>query len=170
VEEEAMNLIDALIGEYEHECKVTRKTLERVPDAKLGWKPHTKSMTMGQLASHLAEIPGWVASTMGADEFNFDSGYKPFAGQSTAEILKTFDKNTSEALAAMKKGVSNETLMKKWTLKANGHPLFSMPKAGALRSFVFSHQIHHRGQLSVYLRLNDVPVPAIYGPSADEQG
>lgn len=163
-----MNLIDALIGEYEHECKVTRKALERVPDAKLDWKPHAKSMTMGRLASHLAEIPTWAVATLAADEFNFDSSFKAFDAKSKAEILKAFDKNVAEAVALMKNGVSNEALMKPWSLKQNGNVIFTMPKGATLRSFVFSHQIHHRGQLSVYLRLNDVPVPSIYGPSADE--
>jgi uncharacterized damage-inducible protein DinB len=164
-----MNLIDALAAEYQQECKTTRRTIERIPDAKLGWKPHAKSMTMGKLASHLAEIPMWAVATIGADEFNFDSSFKPFDGKSTKEILAAYDKNVGDALAIMKKGISNEALMKPWSLKQNGQVIFTMPKAATLRAFVFSHTIHHRGQLSVYLRLNDIAVPSIYGPSADEQ-
>lgn len=165
-----MNLIDTFIGEYQHEMGVTRKVLDRAPEAKYGWKPHDKSMTMGKLASHIAEISGWVPGTIQADTYDLGSQYKPFDAKSNAELLSTFDKLVADAVKAMKSGVSNETLMKNWSLMAGSHKIFEMPKAAALRAFVFSHIIHHRGQLSVYLRLTGASVPSIYGPSADEQG
>ncbi len=165
-----MNLIDAFTGEYQHEMGVTRKVLDRVPEAKYGWKPHDKSMTMGRLASHTAEISGWVPGTLKMDVFDLGSQYKPFDAKSKAELLGTFDKLVAEAVQALKSGVSNEALMKKWSLMSGSHKIFELPKAAVLRSFVMSHIIHHRGQLSVYLRLTGAAVPAIYGPSADEQG
>lgn len=165
-----MNLIDAFIGEYQHEMGVTRRVLDRVPDDKLAWKPHDKSMTMGRLASHTAEISGWVPGTITLDAFDLGSQYKPFDAKSKAEILATFDKLVADAVQVLKSGVSNETLMKKWALMSGSHTVFELPKAAVLRSFVMSHIIHHRGQLSVYLRLTGAAVPSIYGPSADEQG
>jgi uncharacterized damage-inducible protein DinB len=165
-----VNVIDAMAQEYEHEAGVTRKVIERIPDDKLDWKPHEKSMSAGKLASHLAESQGWAKSIVEDDEFNVDADYKPFEGSSIAEILKTYDGLVAESLAAMKSGVSNETLTNPWTLKMNGQTMFEMPKGATLRMWMISHQIHHRGQLSVYLRMVGAPVPSIYGPSADEQG
>lgn len=165
-----MNIIDAMATEYEHEAGTTRKLLERIPDDKLGYRPHEKSMTMGRLASHIAENHGWVKSTIEDSEFNVSEDYKPFNGASTQEILDTFDRLIAEAKSVMKSGVSDDALMQPWALKMNGQVMFEMPKVQVLRTFVLSHQIHHRGQLDVYLRLNDIPLPSIYGPSADEQG
>lgn len=164
-----MNIIDAIAGEYQHETSMTHKALERVPDGKLSWKPHETSMTMGGLASHIAETQGWTRSIIEDDEFNITPTYKGFSGTTTAEIVKQFDKNVADSLAAMKKGVSNEALMKPWALKQNGQVMFTMPKIAVLRAFVLSHQIHHRGQLTVYLRMNGAKVPSIYGPSGDER-
>jgi len=163
-------MIDGFLMEYEHEVGVTRKVIERIPDDKLGWKPHEKSMTAGRLASHLAENHGWVQSILGSDQFDVGADYKPFDGKTKTEVLAAFDKLAAEAKAAMKNGVSNEALMKPWALKMQGQTMFEMPKAVVLRNFVLNHQVHHRGQLSVYLRLLGAPVPSIYGPSADEQG
>lgn len=163
-----MGMIDALAMEYEYETSVTRKVIDRVPEGKLGFKPHDKSMTAGQLAAHITEIQGWVAGTIAEDEFKLD-GYKPFAPKTKAELLTAFDGLVAAALKAMKGGVSDAALMKKWRLTDKGATILEMPKVQVLRAWVLNHQIHHRGQLSVYLRLVGAPVPSIYGPSADEK-
>ena len=155
------------------EMAKTRKTLERVPEDKFAWKPHDKSMTMGRLTGHLAEIPMWAALMI--DEAGYDvapAGAPPpraYTAASRQEALDTFDKNVASARAAIA-GASDERLMEPWSLLHGGVPAFTMPRIAVLRGFIMNHTIHHRAQLGVYLRLNDVPVPAIYGPSADEQG
>ena len=164
-----MNPMDPIVEEYKHETSVTRKALERVPETKMSWKPHERSMTLGQLASHLADTQGWTRSILEQSEFNVGADFKPFKSTSTADILAEFDKNVASSLATMKKGYTMEKLMQPWSLKQNGQVVFSMPRIAVIRVFVLSHQIHHRGQLTVYLRMNDLPVPSIYGPSADEQ-
>jgi uncharacterized damage-inducible protein DinB len=159
---------DALIPEFDHEVANTRKTLERVPEDKLSWKPHEKSMSLGHLARHVAEIPSWTGPTIEQDSLDL-AGYKPPAEPKTRkEILDVFDKNVKAARASLEK-LEDSALGKPWALKGGDQVYFSMPKGGVLRGFVFSHLIHHRAQLGVYLRLLDVPVPSIYGPSADEQ-
>jgi len=164
-----MPIIDSFIQELNFESISTRKTLERVPEADINWQPHPKSMTMGGLASHIAEIPGWVKMTLETPEWKLErSKMQPWIGKSSAEIVATFDKNVAEALEALKKG-TDQSLMENWSLVIDGQAAFSMPRAGVLRSFIFNHMIHHRAQLGVYLRLRDIPVPMIYGPSADER-
>ena len=159
---------DALIPEFEHEVASTRKTLERVPEDKLGWKPHEKSMSLGHLARHLAEIPSWTGPTIEQDALDM-AGYKPPTEPKTRkEILDIFDTNVKAARASLNK-LEDSALGRPWSLKAGDQVYFSLPKGGVLRTFVFSHMVHHRAQLGVYLRLLDVPVPSIYGPSADEQ-
>lgn len=165
-----MAIIDAFAMEFEYETGVTRKVIDRITDDNLNWKPHDKSMSLGLLSSHLAEIQGWGKDVIVSDEFNVEAGFKPYHGKSKAEILKTFDEMVAGALATMKSGVSDQTLMKPWALKMNGQLVFQMPKVQVIRAWVLNHQYHHRGQLSVYLRLLNIPVPSIYGPSADEQG
>ena len=162
-----MNMIDALLPEFDREMTTTRKVLERVPDESLGWKPHPKSFSLGELASHVAGLPTWASETLNKSEFDAGITRPPVALPSRGDVLAAFDANTSAARAAMV-GKSDAELMAVWALKRNGTTIFSMPKAAVLRSFVLNHLIHHRGQLSVYLRLLDVPVPSIYGPSADE--
>ena len=161
----------ALLPEFDVEMARTRKTLERVPDDKLAWKPHEKSMTLGRLAGHLAELPGWGMATMSNDTFDIaPPGAPPQQGltaTSRQEALDIFDKNIAAARAAIA-GASDELLMKPWSLLKGGRTLMTLPKIAVLRSFVMNHMIHHRAQLGVFLRLNNVPVPAIYGPSADE--
>jgi uncharacterized damage-inducible protein DinB len=162
-----MNMIEALLPEFDREMTTTRKVLERVPNERLDWKPHAKSFSLGELASHVARLPTFAAETLNRSEFDAGNLRPPMALSSLTEVLAAFDANTSTARAALV-ARSDADLMAIWTLKRNGTPLYSMPKAVVLRSLVLSHLIHHRGQLSVYLRLLDVSVPSIYGPSADE--
>jgi len=168
-----MGLNEVLLPEFDQEMTNTRKTLERVPEDKLGWKPHEKSGTMGWLATHLANIPSWVLSTIEKDSLDLAPGGAPVAlppeAKSRQQILEAFDKNVAAARAAIA-GASDAHLGKSWTLLFGGNPVFTLPRVAVLRSFVMNHSIHHRAQLGVYLRLNNVPVPAIYGPSADEGG
>lgn len=165
-----MTLAQSFVAELNHEAAVARKLLERVPNDKLGWKPHDKSMTFGRLASHIAEIPGWVAFTLDMDHLNLDSGqFTAFNATNNAELIKTFDENTKQARNKLN-GTNDGHLMKNWKMTMGGRVIIDMPRAAVVRTWVINHLIHHRGQLSVYLRLNNIPVPAIYGPSADEQG
>ena len=168
-----MALSDAILPEFDHEMANTRKALERVPDDKFGWKPHEKSGTMGWLAGHLANLPTWTGYTINQDSLDLApvGGEAPRAEPpaSREELLKLFDKNVTEARAAIA-AASDADLFQPWSLLKGGETLLTMPKIAVLRGFVMNHQIHHRGQLTVYLRLNDIPVPALYGPSADDDG
>jgi len=167
-----MRIADALLPEFDHEMANTRKTLERCPEDEFGWKPHPKSFTMGSLATHLADMTGWCVYTIEKDSFDVSPPgappYKEDPATSSKELLEKFDKNVAAARAALA-GASDEHYMAPWSLLAGGQTIFSMPRIACIRSFVMNHCIHHRAQLGVYLRLNDIPVPAIYGPSADEQ-
>ncbi len=161
-----MSISAALLPEFDQEMATTRKTLERVPNDKLAWKPHTKSMTLGRLASHIAEMPSWANVGLSMDVMDM-ANYKPWEGASREEILAVFDKNVAEARAAIA-AASDEKYMSNWSLAMGGKTIMTMPKIAVVRSFMLNHVIHHRGQFSVYLRLNDIAVPSIYGPSADE--
>ena len=165
-----MQLNESLIAELQHEAVSTRKMLERVPADKFGWKPHEKSMTLGRLSSHVAEIPDWTNATINMDELDFSKEeYKPFEPKSADELVKFFDEKLSSALDTLKNNATNENLMGMWSLR-NGETVYlTMPRIAVMRGFVLSHLIHHRAQLGVYLRLLDVPVPSSYGPTADEQ-
>ncbi len=162
---------DGLLGGFDNEMQNTRKVLERVPADKFGWKPHPKSGTMGWLAGHLASLAGWGAFTLQTDELDFAPGGKqmepPPPINNTQELLATFDKNQQDTRNALE-NASDTDLLKPWSLKNNGSVIFTMPKVAVIRGVVINHLIHHRGQLTVYLRLNDIPVPGLYGPSADE--
>ena len=166
-----MALVDALLPEFDHEMATTRKCLERLPDDKWTFKPHQKSMDLGSLASHLAAILFWVPPTVTEDEFDMNpkegEPYKSPRYADRAETLAAYDENLAAARAALA-GVSDGAMMADWSLKSGGEVAFTMPRIAVLRSFILSHNVHHRAQLGVYLRMNDVPVPAIYGPSADE--
>jgi uncharacterized damage-inducible protein DinB len=162
-----MAIKDGLLFEYDHEVATTRRLLDRVPDDKLGWRPHAKSMTLGELATHISNLPEWGTTILNDSSFDLAAGPPDRSARgSRAEILAHFDEMTKKTRAVMDKTDAEYSAM--WTLKRSGQEIFSMPRIATFRSFVLSHLIHHRGQLSVYLRLNDVPVPAIYGPSADE--
>lgn len=162
-----MTLAERLAPEFEREIKTTRKLLERVPVDKFTWVPHQKSMSLGRLASHIAEMPSWLTGTVQLEFMDIDASYKPWIATSRDELLSQFDTYANEAGKALS-GASDEALDKRWALRMGGQELFASPREEVIRTWVLNHMIHHRGQLSVYLRLLDVPVPGIYGPSADE--
>jgi uncharacterized damage-inducible protein DinB len=168
-----MPINESLVTEFDQEMANTRKVLERCPEDKYAWKPHPKSFAMGELATHIVNLPGWCVETIQKDSFDVaPPGAPPYREepfQSRQALLERFDKNTAAARSAIA-GASDDQLQAPWSLLAGGQTLFTMPRITCLRSFVMNHGIHHRAQLGVYLRLNDVPVPAIYGPSADEEG
>jgi uncharacterized damage-inducible protein DinB len=145
----------------------TRKMLERVPDGKFEFKPHQKSMTLGRLAAHTGEIPSYASATIRVERMDFTGEEKPFSPGTRKELLEAFDKNVAEARELLSKA-TDEDLMKTWTLTYKGQQIFAMPRAAVLRVMVLSHMIHHRAQLGVYLRINNVEIPGMYGPSADE--
>jgi uncharacterized damage-inducible protein DinB len=165
-----MKISDALLSEFDHEMANTRRTLDRVPEDKLAWKPHEKSMTLGRLAGHVAELPGFATTILHTESLNLSAGeYKPLVPTSRQQLLEAFDQKVADARAAIA-GASDEQFFQPWWLEYQGRTLFKLPRVAAVRAMMLSHIIHHRAQLGVYLRLNDVPVPAIYGPSADESG
>ncbi|HZD93349.1 MAG TPA: DinB family protein, partial [Candidatus Sulfotelmatobacter sp.] len=157
----------AILPEFDHEMANTRKSLDRVPDDKLSFKPHAKSMSLGQLATHLATINHWVEAISGQDSFDASTAPRTEELKSRAEILAAFDKNAATARKYIA-GASDAQLTKPWALLFKGQTIFNLPRIAVLRSFILNHTIHHRAQLGVYLRLNDIAVPSIYGPSADE--
>ena len=161
-----MSMTQALLKEFETEAGTTRRVLERVPGDKLTWKPHRKSMSLGVLALHVASSPGVITGWCAEDETNF-TGQTPPAPTSTEEILAAHDASVQKVKELIPR-IGDEGMQGTWTAKAGGQTLMSMPKAALARALVMNHWVHHRGQLSVYLRLLDVPVPSIYGPSADE--
>jgi len=162
------NLAAAFIGELQMEAAATRKCLERIPAEKFDYKPHEKSMTMVRLAAHIAEMVEWAKDTVQTTGIDFATiDYKPFEPQTTAELVEFLDKNVEAAVEALQ-NTSDEAMMEDWTLRNGEEIYFTMPRIQTLRGMVFNHIVHHRGQLSVYLRMNDIPVPALYGPSADE--
>lgn len=158
----------SILNELKHEAAITRKLLERVPEEQFDWKPHPKSMSFGRLASHCAESLKWLDVIVNKDVFEVDpKSHKSFQTSSQSELLQEFDGNVESAKEAIK-DKSDEVLMANWQMKTGSEVTLEMPRIAVIRGFVLNHLIHHRGQLSVYLRLNDVPVPSIYGPSADE--
>lgn len=163
-----MLFVDALLPEFDREMTTTRTLLERVPDDAFDWKPHDKSMSLGQLASHVANLPRWGLITINEAQFDLATDTGNVAATSRAELLARFDALTGETRQALV-GRTDAEMLAPWTLKRGGETIFTSPKAMVWRSFVLNHLVHHRGQLSVYLRLRDVPVPSIYGPSADER-
>jgi uncharacterized damage-inducible protein DinB len=166
-----MSIAQSILPEFDQEMAGTRKVLERVPDDKLGWKAHPKSNTIGWVAAHLSEIPGWVGGTLKQDSWDINpvggEPYKSPPAESREQILAVFDKNVAEAREAIA-AASDEDFAKQWSLLSGGNVVFTMPRIGVVRSFVLNHTIHHRAFLCSYLRLNDVPVPGLYGPSGDE--
>ena len=164
-----MKISDSLLPEFDQEMANTRKTLERVPMDKYEWQPHTKSFNMGRLATHVAQLPSWAHVTLTTDELDLAGGYDQPKPQTTEELLQLFDGHVAEGRKSIA-DASDESYAKPWTLRLGDRVIFTMPRIAVLRSMVMNHIIHHRAQLTVYLRLNDLPVPALYGPSADEGG
>ncbi|MFN8062358.1 MAG: DinB family protein [Vicinamibacterales bacterium] len=163
-----MAIAQSMLGEFDHEFAILRKTLERVPEHVPDFKPHEKSMSMARLAGHLAELPAWLGMTVNTAELNFAGmDYTPFVMTTRAALLSTFDANVGAARAALA-SATDEQMMGPWTLRTGDVVHFTMPRVAVIRSMVFNHAIHHRAQLGVYLRMNNVPVPSTYGPSADE--
>ena len=169
----SMNISQSMLPEFDMEIANTRKTLERVPEDKPDFRPHPKSMPMSRLAGHLAEIPTWPAMTLAQAELDVNppggTPMKPGVMTSRKELLAKFDEEAKKARAALA-ATSDEAMMKTWTLKNGGKTVLAFPRVAVMRSFVMNHMVHHRAQLGVYLRMNDVAVPSIYGPSADEGG
>ncbi len=168
-----MSIAELLLPEFDQEMAGTRKTLERIPNDKLDWKAHPKSNTLGWVGSHLVEIPMWVEGTLTSDSWDIaPPGGEPYRTAlltSREQMLEEFDKQVPIARAAIA-AASNETFAKEWSLLQGGEVMFKMPKYMVIRSFVLNHAIHHRAWLCAYLRLNDIPVPGLYGPSGDESG
>lgn len=163
-----MAVNDGLMGELDYEVISTRKVLERIPADKFDWKPHEKSMTMGNLANHLADMFSWYKITLEQDELDFAAGYEQPKAETAEQLTAILDKNFAEAKESLQKAAP-ESFSQPWTLRSGEHVIFTLPKMATLRTFVVNHIVHHRAQLALYLRLNDIAVPSMYGPSADEQ-
>jgi len=163
-----MSISEAFLAELAHESVATRKTLERIPEGGLDFKPHDKSMPMGRLATHVAEIAAWGAIILEQDVFDMDpENYKPFQASNPGEVVTLFDRNLA-ALTDALKGVPDARMAAVWKMTVKGQLMIEMPRNAVFRNWVLNHLVHHRAQLGVYLRLLGVPVPAVYGPSADE--
>jgi uncharacterized damage-inducible protein DinB len=167
-----MKISETLLPEFDQEMANTRKVLERVPDGRDDWKPHLKSSTLGALKAHIANMPDWAGLTMQSDSFDYaPPGAPPYETPkfgSNKELLAAFDKSVAEARAALA-AADDSKMLGPWTLMAGGQTLMTMPRVAVIRTFVMNHSIHHRAQLGVYLRLNDIPLPQLYGPTADEK-
>jgi uncharacterized damage-inducible protein DinB len=170
--ENQVSIVQTLLPQLDHEMATTRRVLEVVPDADAGWRPHPKSYTMGDLATHIAALALWGKLVVQGSELdlglpaNVSIARVPFT--TTAELLEKFDRYVRDTRNAIEP-MPDEAMREPWALKNRGTTVFSLPRVAALRSFILSHTIHHRGQLTVYLRLRDVPLPSVYGPSADSR-
>lgn len=163
-----MSLKQAYLLEIERETANTRRMLAGIKDEHLAYQPHPKSMNLGDLAAHVVELHNWVNLVLSRDKFNFHTDYQRPVYTTAQDIQNSLDEQEKSNIAQIE-SMSDEDWMSMWSLVAGEHVIASMPKVGAMRYIIQNHLIHHRGQLSVYLRLNDIPVPGIYGPSADEQ-
>ncbi len=161
-----MRLADTIVAELDQEAQTTKRVLERIPEDKLGWRPHPRSFSLGQLAMHIASVPGGIAAAMVPDTMEVPS-FAQAEAKSRQEILDTFSKSMATAKDTLK-GMDDARLGSTWSLVRNGKAVMTMPRIAVVRSIMLNHVYHHRGQLSVYLRMLDVPLPSIYGPSADE--
>ena len=168
-----MTISEGMLPELDQELANTRKILERVPQGRMDYRPHPKSWTLGGLATHVATLPGWTSMTIGRSELDIAPvGEGPMRvpeAKTPAELLTRFDEHASAARASLA-GASDATMLGPWTLLAGGNAIFTMPRVAVMRTFVMNHLIHHRAQLGVYLRMCDVPLPNLYGPTADEGG
>ena len=167
-----MSIAQSLLPEFDQEMANTRKVLERVPDEKWNWKPHEKSGTAGWLTGHVATIPDWLTFTLKTESLDYapkdgKTTYAPPKTDNRAQSLAAFDKCVTEARATLA-ATSDADMAQPWTLLAGGQEIFTMPRVACVRTMILNHLIHHRAQLTVYLRLLNIPVPGLYGPSADE--
>ena len=166
-----MKLTEIFLADLEREVPASRRVLERVPEGKYDWKPHAKSMPMGYLSTLVATMPSWIDTMVNQDELDFapkgSSKYKAPELRTGSELVQALEESVAKARAALK-GTTDEHLMTTWRLLAGGHVVAEIPRHIQIRDGVLTHWAHHRGQLTVYLRLNDVPVPSVYGPTADE--
>jgi len=163
-----MALNKAIIAELEHEAAGTRRVINNLPEENLDWRPHEKSYTIGYLAQHVTQLPVWVVMTIKHPELDLSKGFDRKKAQTKADILALFEEHLATAKEALQ-NVSDEEMEEKWTLRNGDHVIFTLPKKIVLRYMVLNHIVHHRGQLTVYLRLLNIPVPGLYGPSADEK-
>ncbi len=163
-----MSLSQMFLPEFDQEMTSTRKLLANLPEDKLDYKPHEKSMTLGRLAGHVAEMPGWIASLPGSEKLVIPSDWKPAVATSREQLLKFFDENAAKGRAALA-SMQDEEFSQPWSLEFGGRVAFTLPKIAVIRSVIMNHTIHHRAQLGVYYRINDVAVPGMYGPSADDK-
>jgi uncharacterized damage-inducible protein DinB len=167
-----MKIAESLLPEFDQEMANTRKVLERAPAAMFSWKPHPKSFELGALAAHIANMAEWANLTLQQDSFDYaPPGAAPYETprfSSTQDLVKAFDKSVAQAHSALA-AADDGRMLAPWSLMAGGKTVMTMPRAAVIRTFVLNHIIHHRAQMTVYLRLNDIPVPGLYGPSADEQ-
>ena len=161
-----MRLVDPLIAELEQEAESTRRVLERIPEARLSWRPHPKSMSLGQLALHIATTPGGVAQIARMDTMEKPQFDRP-EPTSKREVLEALAQSLESAMEFLR-GLDDARATQTWTMMAEGKPIFSLPRIGLVRTIMLNHWYHHRGEMQVYLRLLDVPVPPVYGPTADE--
>jgi uncharacterized damage-inducible protein DinB len=163
-----MSISQMLLPEFDQEMANTRKTLERIPEHNLGYKPHEKSMPLDRLAGHIAEMPTWGTMTLTTDSMDMDpASYQPLVMKSRAQLLAAFDENVAALRSHIAK-TTDQAFLTDWPMSVNGKPFMTMPRVAVIRSMVINHIIHHRAQLGVYLRLNNIEVPGVYGPSADE--
>jgi uncharacterized damage-inducible protein DinB len=162
-----MRIVDSILAELDQEAATTRRILERVPNDKLAWTPHPKSMTLGQLALHIAEVPGVIAGFVAGPVHEAPGEFKQASATSTAQVLAMLDQSLGKAREILN-GLDDATIASMWSLQAGGRTILSMPRRAVIRTILLNHWYHHRGQLSVYLRQLDVPIPSIYGPTADE--
>jgi uncharacterized damage-inducible protein DinB len=167
-----MKISESMLPEFDQEMANTRKVLERTPAAKFSWKPHPKSFELGSLAAHIANMAEWASLTLQQDSFDYaPPGAPPYETpkfSTTQDLLSAFDKSVAQARSALS-AADDARMLAPWSLMAGGKVVMTMPRVAVIRAFVMNHIIHHRGQMTVYLRLNDVAVPGLYGPSADEQ-
>jgi uncharacterized damage-inducible protein DinB len=164
-----MNLIEPMIAELKHEAATTRRLLERVPEESLAWQPHAKSMTLGRLAAHIANLPGILIGALKEDELDAsDLKAQSPPADNVSSILEAFDQKISSALELLKTQVDEQFMLTSWRYMNGEQVIFEMPRLAVIRFVALNHIVHHRGQLSVYLRLLDVPLPSVYGPTADE--
>jgi uncharacterized damage-inducible protein DinB len=166
-----MAIKESILPEFDREMETTRLLLQRVPAAQADWRPHPKSRTLGELASHLAELPGFVPRILGSEAFDpappGGAAYAPYRFEGSDQLVARLDDNVRRARDAISATRDDGDFMVPWSLKRGGKTIFTVPRVGALRTFLLNHLIHHRGQLTVYLRLQDVPLPSVYGPTAD---